>query len=311
VPHDEPKVPGLALTEAGGPALSARRSWRSVLHLAEHAVAVYEPDSTHARIVRAAGYRSAFITRGGAQVALCWSKDAVVIACRGSSEGKDWRDNAASIWRNQWRPVLPKGVRVGRGFRRQVDSILDPLVERLKLECCGPDTPGGHEHPPIFVVGHSLGGAMVPLVVAGLDHYGFEVEHAAMFSAPRVGSRRWRDWYDTNFEEKTRSYVNVSGGQTDLVTRIPRRIWGFRHVGERVILDDDGDTLYGDKEWREHKRDHPVDNAQGWRILTRMHRRIDHSLAAHHGQAMLDAVDARLARQLAGAPPNADDPSPR
>lgn len=255
------------------------------LHTAEHAVAVYDSPADYNLEAMMAGYQGGTIlSEGSAQVGVAYSKRVIMIAARGSSQPADWRDDLLSIVRVGWVPYLPKGCRVGFGFRRQAKAIcprlLDYLRELLEL----------HPDAEVIVTGHSLGAALVPLIVAYLAHHGIAVRFAVAHESPRVGSERFAAWYDQTFTygaTTTWSIVNVRDGEPDIVTRVPKRSWGFRHHGRRVVLDR-AEVLFGHEAWQRWRADNPVPNrTAAWRIITRLVRSTAASMRAHFGSSLL------------------------
>lgn len=266
-------------------------------------LAYLKPEEVAFRAMGARWDGGTLIERGSADVALLWSPEAIVIAGAGSAEGGDWLDNAASLWRSEWRPVLPPGVRVGRGFRSQADKALAAVVQRLTyLKQRYPDA-------RIFVAGHSLAAATSPLLVAGLLHHAGERAKAGdagaawwvpaclySFESPRVGSAAWAEWYGAEVGRVVPSYnvAAIRGGELDYVHRVPRRRWGFRHVEQRYLLD--GDRLHaGEAAWQEYRRANPVGHLAAWRIVSRFRR----SVQAHYIRGVLEQVQGRYEASLA------------
>ncbi len=272
------------------------------LHLAEHAVEIYRTGTDYAASTRRAGFTgSAFIESGPAQVGLSWDDESIVISPRGSSEGKDWL-NDLSLWRRSWSPFLPSGARYHAGFRSQLKRISEPLAKRLMMEdaviSAPPDGVPRNVHNKrehvggsreVYVTGHSLGAAMVPGLVARLAHSGIYPRAAMMFASPRVGNERFSQFYE-QLGVPTWSVVNVEGGEQDLVTRVPKRGWGYRHVGRRVILEA-GVTLFGDEAWQLHRAANPTAVADSWRVITKNLR----AARAHSGDLVLNSLRERQA----------------
>ena len=266
----------------------------AVLHTAEHAVLVYNTPS-YGRAAQAVGFDGArVIKNGGAQVGVAWSQDLIVISARGSDELGDWFWNVLSWLLVSWN-ALPPGCRVGLGFRRQIRKIAEEILGFVQVLFSSYPTA-----PPIVVTGHSLGGALVPLIVIHLRANGIPVRYAVVHESPRVGDEAFASWYDatfTNSATPTWSIVNVHCGQTDLVTRIPKRKWKFRHLGRRVIVGAEK-VHFGEDAWQRHRAEHPVANGvAAWRILTRFSRATAASIQAHFGRRLLASL-----RQVVGEP---------
>lgn len=261
---------------------------------AEHAIAVYQhPGDYAARAAMDADFDGATILeRGPAQVGIAWTDELIVISPRGSSQMLDWLVDAASVVRVGWDPYLPPGVRVGWGFRRQAERILEPLVEFVAhLRQTRP-------RAKIVSGAHSLGAAVLPLLVAALRHieagdqrpfvagrHELSPEVVYLHCCPRIGNKAWADWYRTKIASKgapTFSVVNILRGEPDLVTRIPKKRWGFRHIGTRVLLREN-EIYFGDAAWRSHRAKNPVGFWRAARIITRSIR----SIRAHSGRKLV------------------------
>jgi hypothetical protein len=76
---------------------------------------------------------------------------------------------------------------VHRGYARELDSVAGLLVEMA-----GDHAAGGK---PLYVTGHSAGGALATLAARRLREAGAPVRAAVVFSAPRVGDRRFAASY--------------------------------------------------------------------------------------------------------------------
>jgi hypothetical protein len=79
------------------------------------------------------------------------------------------------------------GGRVHGGYARELDHLGDRLVEMV-----GDHAMGGK---PIFVTGHSAGGALATLAARRLHAAGVPVRAAVVFSSPRVGDRAFAAGY--------------------------------------------------------------------------------------------------------------------
>ena len=75
-------------------------------------------------------------------------------------------------------------MRVHTGFARALESVLLPLQTELRKSAVGAG-PGSRK--PIFVTGHSLGGALATLAAYRLQRAGFPVRAVYLHAAPKVG----------------------------------------------------------------------------------------------------------------------------
>jgi hypothetical protein len=96
-----------------------------------------------------------------------------------------------------------------------------------------------HPDKEIYVVGHSLGGALTTLasfdIASTLDR---EV-NAITFGAPRVGMEEFRNAFDSLPIKMYRFVV-----ANDPIPRVPGMLIPYEHVGELIQIDQSGD-LYG------------------------------------------------------------------
>ena len=83
--------------------------------------------------------------------------------------------------------VEAPGGRVHRGYARELDELGGSLVEMARDHALG--------GKPIYVTGHSAGGALATLAARRLHEAGADVRAAVVFSAPRVGDRRFAATY--------------------------------------------------------------------------------------------------------------------
>lgn len=77
--------------------------------------------------------------------------------------------------------------RVHRGFARELDSIEAGLASMARDHAAG--------GKPLYITGHSAGGALATLAARRLHETGVPVRAAVVFSAPRVGDRRFAQSY--------------------------------------------------------------------------------------------------------------------
>lgn len=83
---------------------------------------------------------------------------------------------------------------------------------------------------PLFVTGHSLGGALAALAAQRADEAGATPKAVYAFGMPRVGRKQFRTAYDARLGQAT--YRLVHG--FDIVARVPMSAIGFRHVGRSL-----------------------------------------------------------------------------
>lgn len=125
---------------------------------------------------------------------------------------------------------------VHRGFAEAVDEV---WLEVLRL--LGP----ADRAKPLWVTGHSLGGAMATLAAVRLVNCGYTVRAAYTFGSPRVGDRLFRHAH------RVAHYRFVN--DNDLVPHTPFR-WCYKHVGQLKLLDEEANLIEERSAWRLKKR---------------------------------------------------------
>jgi pimeloyl-ACP methyl ester carboxylesterase len=76
---------------------------------------------------------------------------------------------------------------VHRGYARELDRLGSRMVEMVRDHALG--------GKPVYVTGHSAGGALATLAARRLHEAGADVRAAVVFSAPRVGDRAFAASY--------------------------------------------------------------------------------------------------------------------
>ena len=162
-------------------------------------------------------------------------EDFVVAAFRGTDEIADWLDNLNAV---------PKPGPLGdvhNGFYR---ALMD-IWPQMKTVIRGFRTkPEGQPDRPLWLTGHSLGGAMATLAAATLIEADETFYGAYTYGSPRVGDRDFARTFNIEAKSKFFRFQN----NADIVTRVPARIMGYSHVGSFVYIADDK-TLSTDVGW--------------------------------------------------------------
>jgi triacylglycerol lipase len=107
--------------------------------------------------------------------------------------------------------------RIHSGFRIAYDSVA-PEIEKYVLRL---------KDIPLYITGHSLGGALATVATQRLEHISKIREIIAAcytFGSPRVGDSH----YDIEFKSPIYRVVNT----TDVVTVIPLLAMGYVHIGD-------------------------------------------------------------------------------
>jgi predicted lipase len=160
------------------------------------------------------------------QVRITEVEDCVIIAFRGSSSVKDWILDA-EFFRTTFRFLEDLSGQVHTGFLTAFSSIHAELASNLKTRGLG--------NAPIFVTGHSLGGALAILCALELSREGYNLAQVVTFGQPRVGNKAFKAIYDARLGDKTFRVVN----EEDIVARLPHLpsftdlYW---HVGSEAFI---------------------------------------------------------------------------
>ena len=155
---------------------------------------------------------------------LTWFHDCTVLAFRGTVDLENWLLNLDA----RQKP-LAGGIKVHAGFLTAADALLPRLLAEL--------LPAGRSKAslkPIYVTGHSLGGALASLIAFVLAREGFPIAGVYTYASPRVGNHAWQTAYQAALGDKT--FRVVASG--DLVPLLPGLLAGYRHVGQEVYLTD-------------------------------------------------------------------------
>ena len=145
------------------------------------------------------------------------------IAFRGTDELRD-----ALTHIQFWKKVIPYGneksnIRVHTGFiraykaeavRKTIWSFVDDSIER------------------VIITGHSYGAALACLCAVDLQYNFSDKDYeVTLFGGPRVGNTAFVNSFNTRLFKTLR----VENGN-DIVTKVPFRIMGYRHVGAKLHL---------------------------------------------------------------------------
>lgn len=252
--------------------------------MAEHAALAYDEAEHRARAADM-GFGFNWIERGAAQCAVLSSRKEILVVFPGTADPGDWVDDVRSICRVRWNDTLPGTV--GRGFRRQAEAIW-PEVETVVRRCAEHNTSA-----QVVLVGHSLGAAIATLTRVYLERRaGVAVEALYSFGSPRVGDLEFFEWYRRALNGQHWSIRNTRDDRADLVTRVPKRSWGFRHVGTPVILIENG-LSFSPERWHEIRSRDPVGS---WRCV-RIIRQAAWDIRAHSMRETVDSL-GRICRRL-------------
>ena len=179
------------------------------------------------------------------------TKEFIVICFRGTEPNfKDWMTDFKFIHTDG---PLGEGH---SGFIKAYRSIADDLSEAIE-HCRFPSrkrVPNGYgemselfskRYPQsIWLTGHSLGGALASVAAAHRVENCLPVDGVYTFGSPRVFEWDTAIKYDLSAGERTFRFVN----NVDIVTRLPKRLMNYRHIGSLKYFDEHG-ILKDDPSW--------------------------------------------------------------
>jgi len=161
------------------------------------------------------------------------TKDFAIVTFRGSQEMKDWGTNARTRFEKftlvtQMEPLEedftePIG-QVHRGFQAAWQSVEEGVLKQLEIWGAGRKS-----NFPIFICGHSLGGALATVAAASLVKQGLKnIRGVYTFGQPRVGDLVFVNEISRMLKGKVFRFVN----NNDIVPHVPPPYlpWNPTHI---------------------------------------------------------------------------------
>jgi len=201
--------------------LSSLSFLQRALVLAELAMISYNDEAEASEAAAAIGFPNAqLFDNDGSQAYRFRSDHDCVVTCRGT-EPTEWNDIKADA--NASMAVIEAIGKVHSGFNREVDDLW-PLIREVLRD----------NQLPAWFCGHSLGGAMATICAYRCKRSSITTDPRELhtFGSPRVGNKR----YIRQAALKHYRWVH----NNDLVTRVPPPWMGYRHCGDEVYLDRNG-----------------------------------------------------------------------
>nr|VFJ43022.1 MAG: Lipase (class 3) [Candidatus Kentron sp. DK] len=162
------------------------------------------------------------VDRNSAQAMLVEHQAYLCMVFRGTDELSDWLDNLDSFSKKEL------FGRFHGGFWDCVEDVWEPLFARyqaLRKE----------QERPLFITGHSLGGAMATIVAARFLHEGLPFANVYTFGQPRA----MRPGAAMKFNAGCKSRFFRFHNNNDIVTRVPAALMGYRHVGNHLYISEE------------------------------------------------------------------------
>lgn len=178
----------------------------------------------------------------------------LLLAFRGTESLTDWRTNltitqesigVAQVHRGFWRAA--QSLREKRpklySAREEYLAARQPAARTLGEELAAATAAGR----PVFLCGHSLGGAMAVVAAHGWRQAGGPLHGGVLpavytFGQPRAGA----DSFATALRAPTAPGVYQHVNDRDIVPRVPPRKLGYEHIALSHVYDGDGRLLEGD-----------------------------------------------------------------
>jgi triacylglycerol lipase len=197
---------------------------QSALYLATACDLAYLPqEQGKVEFAAQLGLAAKLISVDNTQCYVCENDQVIVVAFRGSEipnsiDGfKDWLlTNAKNFL------VLPAGkigtdfvaagvgARFHRGFMEALDEIWEPLFQVV-------DAILARQDRPVFITGHSLGGALALLSAWRLQRQMIPIHNVYTFGAPMVGNEAAAKAFEKEFPGRIYRYVDAG----DMVPHLP------------------------------------------------------------------------------------------
>ncbi len=143
--------------------------------------------------------------------------DLIIVVFRGTEDDLDWMTNV-----NLSFVTLQGGTRVHTGFFQAYWPIREIMFEFIT-------TAIGKKPRPVYLTGHSLGGALALMATAELANHDEATVRDSIaacytFGCPRAG--------DGTFDQYVKAPLYRITNGVDLVPAIPPALLGYRHVGD-------------------------------------------------------------------------------
>jgi len=189
---------------------------RACLEASSRAYAQDNPGAINTKLAHALVVDSE-TDRGRSPSAAATFHDARIIAFRGSANLRDWLTDGTIL-----RERLPDRAEIHLGFYTAYQSIADRILTSAAAK----------DGSPIYLTGHSLGGALAVLAAWHLARHFIHITGIYTFGQPRVGDPFFASDCQALFGEKHYRLIN----DLDLVPRLPALASHYRHSGHRVYI---------------------------------------------------------------------------
>lgn len=165
-----------------------------------------------------------------------WETGVTVVAFRGTDDPVDWLTNLKTTTVDI--SAHSNEAWLHQGFAEALEEVYPHLLNVLKL---------GSDKSPLYITGHSLGGALATQLAIRLVSREDDAAQALIgakdtrlrglytFAIPRVGNAWARNILD-HYMNQSRNIQVAFQNHSDPVTKVPFHWWGFRRSSLQVIL---------------------------------------------------------------------------
>ncbi|MBT5549534.1 MAG: lipase family protein [Nitrospina sp.] len=181
-----------------------------------------------------------FFDHKGTQAFIAATKELILVSFRGTEPTK-LQDLASDA---DLRMTPGPGGKVHSGFLRALNQVMEGVhwtIREYKEEYINKlETGSGQQPPSLWFTGHSLGAGLATLAVAKMrienEDHEEPVHGLYTYGSPRVGNKEFSEKFNANFKNQTFRIVN----NNDIVTRVPIRAHGYRHIGQFWYITSEG-----------------------------------------------------------------------
>lgn len=151
--------------------------------------------------------------------------DYIAAVFRGTDEIADWLDNLNVV------PTSGPFGKVHKGFRNALMDVWPSMRQTIRTI-----RRRNGRRRPLWLTGHSLGGALATIAASLLVEDDEPFFGVYTFGSPRCGDKEFARVYKVEAGARTYRFQN----NNDIVSRVPARAMGYRHVGNFVYIKEDG-----------------------------------------------------------------------
>lgn len=260
-------------------------------------LAYYGQDDASPKFREQLNLSAKLISIDNTQAYVCENTGSIVVAFRGSESPtsidgfKDWLlTNARNFL------VLPEGrigtdfaaagvgARFHRGFMEALAEIWEPLHAAIA------EAMQRHERP-VWITGHSLGGAVALLAAWRLQQAFIPVHRICTFGAPMIGNNAAAEAYLREFPGRIIRYVDFS----DMVPKLPTMsllVNHYDHVQREIILGSDATQSAAQvmEQAADSATDGEVDEAVANSLWSELHSGINAHLMGNYLSRISDQI---------------------